>query len=265
MQNLMINEELKNLLPPLSADEFAGLKESILKDGCLTPLIVWNGVLVDGHYRYEICRKYGIPFAVKDICLKNLEDAKLWAWNNQEHRRNLSAYHRVELALKFKAAIAEKARKNQCMAGGSQRISGEPINTASEVAKIAGVSRNTLQKVEYLHSFADEETKNRLRRGDKGTSINREYNRLKVENAAVPLMVTPATTPGRKVLVNEDNGTLLVREDATPEELTVFLVDHFPVEYVRELLHELLKQYEQRCGQEATQHFLLQIWAEHID
>jgi hypothetical protein len=48
------NLRTKNLLPPLTDAEFTGLEESILKDGCLSPLVIWNDILVDGHHRYEI-------------------------------------------------------------------------------------------------------------------------------------------------------------------------------------------------------------------
>ncbi len=54
MEKLIINDELKNLLPPLSEEEAAGLEASILQYGCLTPLVTLNNILVDGHYRYRI-------------------------------------------------------------------------------------------------------------------------------------------------------------------------------------------------------------------
>ncbi|MDR2438607.1 MAG: hypothetical protein LBE12_04440 [Planctomycetaceae bacterium] len=66
MKELTIIDELKNLLPPLTDAEFTGFEESILKDGCLSPLVVWNDILVDGHNRYDICSKHQIPYAIKN-------------------------------------------------------------------------------------------------------------------------------------------------------------------------------------------------------
>ena len=191
MTELTIIDELKNLLPPLSAEEYAGLEESILKDGCLSPLVVWNDVLVDGHHRYEICTKHQIPFAVKSVVLDSLDDAKLWIWKHQDNRRNLTPYLRAELALKLKDVIAAKAKERQKASGGDRKSElaksvpqtfAEPITnkeTRHELADIAEVSHTTLAKVEYITDNADEETKEKLRRGEKGTSINKEYNRLK--------------------------------------------------------------------------------------
>ena len=113
----MIHEELRTLLPPLSAEESAGLEKRILTDGCLSPLIVWNNVLVDGHHRYEICSKHQIPFAVRNIDLDDLNDAKLWRLRHQCHRRNLNAHQRGEIALEFKDIIVKKAKERQRLAG----------------------------------------------------------------------------------------------------------------------------------------------------
>jgi hypothetical protein len=184
MKELTIIDELKNLLPPLTDAEFTGLEESIVKDGCLSPLVVWNNILVDGHHRYEICCKHQIPYAIKNVELDNLDNAKLWAWQHQENRRNLTPYYRSELALKFNEIIATKSKERQrCGQGGIllPQILAEGKETRQELADMAGISHATLDKVEYISEHADEETKSKLRCGEKGTSINKEYKRLKME------------------------------------------------------------------------------------
>jgi hypothetical protein len=52
---IRIDERLRSHISPLRADERAQLEENLLRDGCQSPLIVWDGVLLDGHNRYEIC------------------------------------------------------------------------------------------------------------------------------------------------------------------------------------------------------------------
>lgn len=266
MKEFKIHDELKNLLPPLSAAEYAGLEESILEYGCLTPLVMWHNVIVDGHYRYEICRKHNIPFATRKMKFADLDAAKDWAWHHQENRRNMTPYQRAELVLKFKDVIAKKAKTRQEMARHTTGpLPGTPIKTAVELAKFAEISHDTFRKAEFIASLADEETKEKLRRGDKGTSINREYNRLKIEKAKVPVMVTPMTMPQPKIFMDDEKGTLLIRNDATPEELATFLVEHFPADFVRSLIRSLLKWYDNRYGNEATQQFLLKTSVEYIN
>ena len=58
MINLKIDPEFQSKIPPLTDDEFKQLEENILKEGkLLSPLIVWNNTLVDGHNRYAILHR----------------------------------------------------------------------------------------------------------------------------------------------------------------------------------------------------------------
>jgi len=59
---LKIEEKLRDVLIPLTDEKFTALEEDILRNGCIQPIIIWNGTIVDGHNRYAICQKYGIPF-----------------------------------------------------------------------------------------------------------------------------------------------------------------------------------------------------------
>ena len=57
--NLTIDPEFEGKIPPLREEELQQLEENILADGVvINPLIVWNGVIVDGHNRYRILQKH---------------------------------------------------------------------------------------------------------------------------------------------------------------------------------------------------------------
>ena len=67
MINLKIDPEFQSQIPPLTDDEFKQLEENILKEGkLLSPLIVWNNTLVDGHNRYAILQKH------PEICFRKV-------------------------------------------------------------------------------------------------------------------------------------------------------------------------------------------------
>jgi len=151
----MIDPELKSLIPPLLNDEFEQLEENILKyRKCLDPLIIWNGVMVDGHNRYEICKKHSIEFEIVEKDFDSKEDAMAWIIENQLGRRNLSDVTRIELAL-FKAEILrKKAQKNQSKGGKSRKhgakllskksLRKETMHVRKALAKEAGISEGTL-------------------------------------------------------------------------------------------------------------------------
>ena len=176
---LTVDPEFRDLIPPLNEEELKLLEESLVADGCESPLVVWNGVIVDGHNRYAICRKHEIPFAIQEKNFSSRDDAMLWMLRNQLGRRNLNNYQRSELALKFEPLFAHASEKRM-LAGklvdppqNSAEGSGE---TRKQIAKMAGVSHDTIKKVKRLHEHADEETKSRLRRGE--MTVNKAYNEL---------------------------------------------------------------------------------------
>ncbi|MDR2634891.1 MAG: hypothetical protein LBC13_02805 [Clostridiales bacterium] len=165
---LRINPKFKDLIPPLDYEEYENLRESLINEGCRDSIVTWNGVIVDGHNRYEICSRLGIPFNTFEKRFEIEDDALLWIMRNQLSRRNLCDVERTRVTLKLKDVIARKAREN-CSQGGGDRKSesaksgwanlSEPIlsvNTRKELAKIAGVSEGTLAKIEKVDNEAPE-------------------------------------------------------------------------------------------------------------
>ena len=87
---LKIDRDFKELIRPLFSEEYKQLEENLIADGCREPIIVWNGTIIDGHNRYEICTKRKIPFEIMEKQFASKEDAIIWICNNQLGRRNIS-------------------------------------------------------------------------------------------------------------------------------------------------------------------------------
>ena len=178
---LIIDPEFRDLIPPLNEEELKLLEASIVADGCESPLIVWNGVIVDGHNRYAVCRKHEIPFAIQEKDFSSRDDAMLWMLRNQLGRRNLNSYQRVELVLKFEPLV-KNAAEQRMMAGKA----ANPVPTLAQgqtkgktrdhLSEAAGVSHGTFAKAKKLVQSADEETKRELRAGK--VTVNRAYTEL---------------------------------------------------------------------------------------
>ncbi len=179
---LNVDPELRDLIPPLTEEEHQMLEDSIVRDGCDTPLVVWNSTIVDGHNRYEICQKHQVPFAYNERSFADKEAAMFWMLEHQLGRRNLNAYQRSELAIKHEPILSRMASLRslsgkaidppQNSAWGSAK--GE---TRDKLAKMAGVSHDTIAKVKELDAKADDETKRKLRAGE--VSIHKAYTDLK--------------------------------------------------------------------------------------
>ena len=186
--SIKIDNEFKALIPPLTDEEYRQLEENCIKEGIRDPLVVWhvpNGddILVDGHNRFEISAKHGgIPFQIKRMTFDLREDAIIWIILNQFGRRNLEAYDRGVLALKVKPMIAKRAKERQrCGQGGvllnQKSDEASEVNTTKELAKIAGVSHDTIHKVEVIQNSGDKKLIEDVRNGD--TTIHRAYQTVK--------------------------------------------------------------------------------------
>ena len=94
MINLKIDPEFQSQIPPLTDDEFKQLEENILKEGKLiSPLIVWNNTLVDGHNRYAILQKHPeIYFSTMPLPFESREEVLAWicktSWGGAISRRS---------------------------------------------------------------------------------------------------------------------------------------------------------------------------------
>lgn len=179
---MTVDSEFKNLIPPLSPEERQGLESSLLKEGCRDALVLWGDILIDGHNRYEICTQHDIPFKTVQREFKSRDEVIEWIILNQFGRRNLPAHERARLALRLKPVIAEKAEQNLHLAEGkgcqkSDKV--KPIDTKQELAKIAGVSHDTIAKVEHIEEEAPEPVVTASRQGR--ISVNAAYQVTKLE------------------------------------------------------------------------------------
>ena len=181
---LKVDDELRGLIPSLSAEERRMLEKSIVRDGCDTALVVWNGTIVDGHNRYDICREHGIPFAIEEHSFDNKEAVMFWMLEHQLARRNLEPYQRAEIMLKYAPILRKDAAQRQATSTGGSvpqlrpnlaEAERKPF-TRDKLAKMAGVSHGTLDKVKKLEADADETTKKKLRTGE--ISIHKAYTEL---------------------------------------------------------------------------------------
>ena len=177
---LTIDNEFKNLIPPLTADEYRGLEESILSEGCRDSLIAWHGILIDGHNRYEICEKYGLPFTVTETDFESRDAVKLWMMKNQLARRNLNDFQRAEIVYAVSDAVKVEAQKRMTSGKGVNPVEilpqGEYGKTRDILGKMAGVSGKTYEHAVKVIEQATPETKEALRRGE--ISINKAYEEL---------------------------------------------------------------------------------------
>lgn len=174
----VILPELAGLLPPLTGEQLAALETDILKNGCYSPIIVNEDiVIVDGHNRHRLCEQHGLPYQMAVFSFENMLEAKRWALDTQKGRRNLDKWELGKIALKLKPDIEARAKENQGTRSDLSAIlpeSSRPVDTRKELADAVGLGERTMGKVMQIDEHAPSAVKEALDRGD--LSVNQGYN-----------------------------------------------------------------------------------------
>ncbi|HEY0954718.1 MAG TPA: plasmid replication/partition related protein [Roseateles sp.] len=159
--DIVVNEELKAYIDPLTAEEHEALERSILAEGCRDALVLWGNVLVDGHNRYGICRKHGLPFqTVQNTRFQSMEDVHLWMIDQHLGRRSISDFQRGVLALRKREIVADRRARSTPVAEAPEPHAAvaapapvsdeEALATREALAKAARLSSSQVVLIEKI-------------------------------------------------------------------------------------------------------------------
>ena len=162
--HLAIDPEFASKIPPLREEELKRLEENILADGVvINPLIIWDGVIVDGHNRYRILQKHPeIQFTTYEKAFSDRYEAIAWICKNQLGRRNLTPQQ-------FKYLIGQQYEAEKCTSNynGNRFTSGDksrcvqnehtykPERTAERIARENNLSDSYVRRAEHFAKGVD--------------------------------------------------------------------------------------------------------------
>jgi DNA repair exonuclease SbcCD ATPase subunit len=130
---------LSAAFPAMSAEDFQALKDDIEVNGQREPIMLFDGMVLDGWHRYRACIDLGIKpqqFTFTD------KDPVAFVLSTNLHRRHLTASQRA-------AAVVACSS----WAPAHRPKSGEPVPhlTTKEMAKAAQVSDKTIKQAKTAH------------------------------------------------------------------------------------------------------------------
>ena len=172
--NIVINADLQAYIDPLTPEEHESLERSLLTEGCRDALVLWGDVLVDGHNRYGICQKHGLPFqTVQNTRFQSMEDVHLWMIDQHLGRRSVSDFQRGVLALRKREIVAERRAASMAAAGPAQAPAvhdaatnaeplapatpgpaPEPLSSREAIARAARLSSSQVVMIEKIRKQA---------------------------------------------------------------------------------------------------------------
>ena len=206
MKELKTDPKLKALFKPLSKEKLDELEEKISTKYDGTPLYVWKGnIIVDGHNRYPLMKKYNIDFNTEDVedflgedCTRS--DVMQWMISHQDARRNLSPGELIyansmvaeEIALENKEKVSKaviESNKNRPNSNCVQMDASEKstrdrsTNTREQVAKMSGVGTGTVARYDAIMKTDDEELKKKVQTGE--VKIGTAYREIREKETRI--------------------------------------------------------------------------------
>jgi hypothetical protein len=160
---IRVDREFRSLIPALSDEERKQLEANIVEHGgARDPLVVWQredagDILLDGHNRYEICERLGLPYEVEHLEFDTRDEAADWIDRNQLGRRNLSKQdYKLLLGRRYnrakKGAGAPEGNENRSKNNAANHSA---LNTtAKKIAADHGVDEKTVRNAGKFQAAA---------------------------------------------------------------------------------------------------------------
>lgn len=275
--SIQIDPEFEQFIPPLLPEELRQLEENILKDGAiLNPLILWNGILVDGHNRYRIARKHPeISYTTIEREFPDRYAALAWICRNQLGRRNLSKRQKQYLiAQQYEAEKQQRGYANlnhraedgrfigMCQSG----TTGTLDNTGERIAKEHRIGRTSVYRAVDFKNALDlaEEVSHGFREAVLSGAIKPTDKELRTISKAnsedLPALVAQVKQPKEKVKRKKSASAELVQKigddmlethgEGTPDDMIYELKDA-----LKDLIFRwdtCLETYERYCKNPET-------------
>lgn len=113
-QNIQVDPEFQWLIQPLGSAEMAELEEDIFDNGCKFPVKVWQGVVVDGHKRLEICLKWGLDFETEEVEYSDRTEVMEAICNEQLKRGDLTdEYFKYLIGKRYTLRLLRETPQNK--------------------------------------------------------------------------------------------------------------------------------------------------------
>lgn len=146
-----------------------------------TPPDCYKVFLIDGHNRYEICKRHGVEYETTSREFENRDAVKVWMLDNAFGQRNLNDLDKLANRQSKYELLKEKGReKYQATVGrpskekSLSKTDNDKHDSRKQIADELGWSTGKLARATIVLNEADDATKAKVRAGD--ISIHKAYS-----------------------------------------------------------------------------------------
>ena len=210
MTDIIIDPDFRKYIPALSVEELAQLEANLVEDGCRDPLTLWGRVIIDGHNRFDICTRLGIPFQTVQKQFPTREAALDWMDCHQLGRRNLTPdARRLLLGRRYNRLKLSNAEAG-ALGGASDGQNVHRLGATSErLAQEHGVDEKTVRRAGDFAAEveADPELQAAIETGKPIAAVKRE--RATQEAPTVPTAPPEPVDPVRRQIAKMNTEAMI--------------------------------------------------------
>jgi len=182
-----ILQQFKELIPPLTNEEYKQLEANCLDEGIREPILTWNNYIIDGHNRYNIAKQWNLEFETESKSFNSVDEVQIWMLDNQFGKRNLSDAQRYLNRKEKRKLLKEKGKKKQIqtLKQGNKNPDlstidkTETINSRKEIADELGWSTGKVAIADVVFKKATPEIEEKVLTNE--ITINQAYKEIKKE------------------------------------------------------------------------------------
>jgi len=124
--------EAAEIFPEMDAECFGRLRTSILDNGQLDPIVLFQGKIIDGRHRHKACIQTGIATATRNIeddasYKPDKFDAIEYVVATNAARRHLTSSQLAMVGQKAKSFYADEAKERMAAGGGDKKSGVETL------------------------------------------------------------------------------------------------------------------------------------------
>ncbi len=183
----MQQHPLSAAFPAMAADDFQGLKDSIMEIGVQNPITLFEGMVIDGWHRYTAANELGMDCPVVEL---GDVDPRDFVLAQNKARRHVT---QAQLAMATTTVYAWRPVGNPSL---SNSAPGAELKTTKELAVSAGVSERTIEQAKAVQTKAAPEVVEAVKAGEIGLKKAAAIAKLpKEEQAAAIHKPAPKAAP----------------------------------------------------------------------
>jgi hypothetical protein len=154
---MILNQHpLSSAFPAMADDDFESLSKSIEQLGLLSPIVLFEGMVIDGWHRYCACKETSTQ--IKTVEYNGSNPQEFVIAQNKE-RRHLTKSQLALSAVKVYDWLPAKRPTSTTGAEIKSVLNTDLTKSAKEIAKVAGVSESYIEKAKSVELSAKPEIK----------------------------------------------------------------------------------------------------------